>query len=47
MKELTSKEYMYHCINILQSDKTTSDAVIILMFLEYKKRVLKENKSGA
>lgn len=46
MKELTAEEYLYHCVDVLQNDKTISDAVIILMFLEYKKKVLKEKQHG-
>jgi len=46
-KELTSEQYLYHCVDILRSDKTVSDHTMILMFVEYGKKLLNEKEKSA
>ena len=41
-KELTSEQYLNHCVDILQADKTVSEHTMILMFVEYGKKLLYE-----
>ena len=41
---MTSNEYLLWCAEIIANDKNISEQTIIVMFLEYKKLVLIENK---
>ena len=38
----TSIEYIYRCIEVIKSDKNISEETLIIMFIEYGKKLLKE-----
>lgn len=40
----TSSEYAIRCADIIKSDPTISEHTIIIMFVEYGKKLLKEKK---
>lgn len=46
-KELTSEQYLNHCVDILQADKTVSEHTMILMFVEYGKKLISEKEKDA
>lgn len=40
----TSEKYIYRCVDVIMNDKNISEDTIIIMFLQYKKLVIKEIK---
>lgn len=39
---MRSEDYIYHCSDIIRNDKNISDATIVTMFVEFKKKILSE-----
>jgi hypothetical protein len=39
-----SNDHLYHCLDVIQADKTISDTTLTIMFVEYAKRVVAEHK---
>jgi len=43
---LNSKEYILWCASVIKADKHISEDVIITMFVEYGKKLIKEKLKG-
>lgn len=43
-KKETSADYAIRCAEIIKADQNISQDTILLMFVEYGKKLLKENK---
>jgi hypothetical protein len=39
-----SDDHIYRCVDIIKNDKNVSEQTIILMFLQYKDLILRENE---
>lgn len=42
LKKETSTDYIYRCVEVIKNDKNISEDTLIIMFIEYGKRLLKE-----
>lgn len=38
----TSNDYIFRCVDIIKNDKTISEHTLVIMFIEYGKKLLKE-----
>ena len=43
--QLTSEQYLYWCASVIKHDKDISEDTIIIMFVEYGKKLLKEKST--
>lgn len=41
-KQETSNEYIFRCVEVIKADKTISEDTLIIMFIEYGKKLLQE-----
>jgi hypothetical protein len=41
-KEETSNEYIYRCVEVIKADRNISEDTLVIMFIEYGKKLLKE-----
>jgi len=42
----SSEQYIYWCVDVIKADKNISEDVIITMFVEYGKKLIKEKLKG-
>ena len=39
---MNSNDFIFHCADVIKADRLLSEETIVIMFLEYKKKVLRE-----
>lgn len=42
IRQETSIEYIYRCVEVIRADKNISEDTLVIMFIEYGKKLLKE-----
>jgi len=42
----SSEQYIYWCVDVIKADKNISEDTIIIMFVQYGKKLLKEKANG-
>lgn len=43
MDNLNSEEYLYHCVSVIENDQNISHDTLVIMFVEYGRKLLSEN----